>query len=424
MVAKISIPQRLLSVLNYNEKKVKAGKAELIGAAGYLKDAETMNFSQKLQVLENRNSLNVRATTRTIHVSLNFDPSEKLAPNTLLEIASNYMERLGFEGQPFLVYQHSDAGHPHIHIVSTLIREDGSRINTHNLGRLQSEKARKEIEEKFKLVRAERSHKEKSPSPEHLRIESLKYGKSPLKDVISRVVCDVVKTYNYTSLPELNAALAQFNVIADRGKEGSRVFNTGGLVYRMLDEKGQKVGVPIKASRLGQKPTLSHLEKRFSENASTRDVLQQKLIQKIECCFESKITSLNSLMNQLRQHQVYTVLRKSKDRKLFGITFVDIENRSVFNGSKLAREYSIGGIQKRINGALGTPKLPSKRRKERLGQPVNIPSQNQTRLEMQPGKLLTNKTLELLFPTHTPFESLPPPFRKKRKRRKKRNPAN
>ena len=41
----------------------------------------------------------------------------------LCAIAETYMKAIGFEKQPYLVYRHYDAGHPHIHIVSTNIGE-------------------------------------------------------------------------------------------------------------------------------------------------------------------------------------------------------------------------------------------------------------------------------------------------------------
>ena len=56
----------------------------------------------------------------------------------------------------------------------------------------------------------------------------------------------VINTYKYTSLAELNAVLKQYNVIADRGNEGSRVFENNGLVYRIVDQQGNKVGVPLR----------------------------------------------------------------------------------------------------------------------------------------------------------------------------------
>lgn len=63
------------------------------------------------------------------------------------------MQKIGFGAQPYLVYEHHNAGHRHIHIVSTNIQRAGSRIKLHNVGRNQSEKARKEIE--FKLFKAQ-----------------------------------------------------------------------------------------------------------------------------------------------------------------------------------------------------------------------------------------------------------------------------
>ena len=63
-----------------------------------------------------------------MHISLNFDASDKLSQNELKEIADKYVKEIGFGEQPYLVYQHHDSGHPHIHIVTTNIRNDGSRI--------------------------------------------------------------------------------------------------------------------------------------------------------------------------------------------------------------------------------------------------------------------------------------------------------
>ena len=65
-------------------------------------------------------------------------------------------------------------------------------------------------------------------------------------------------------MPELNAVLQQYNVIADRGSENSRVYQNHGLIYRILDENGNKVGVPIKASDFYNKPTLKYLGRKIS----------------------------------------------------------------------------------------------------------------------------------------------------------------
>ena len=58
---------------------------------------------------------------------------------------------IGFGELPFLVCQHHDAGLPHLHIITLKVRFDGSRMDTQNIGRNQSEKARKEIETQYGL---------------------------------------------------------------------------------------------------------------------------------------------------------------------------------------------------------------------------------------------------------------------------------
>lgn len=96
MVAKITFPKRVVAALNYNENKVNQDKAECLYAGNFLKDANAMNFYNKLEGFERLNELNEIAQTKTIHISLNFDPSEKLSADKLVKIASDYIEKIGF----------------------------------------------------------------------------------------------------------------------------------------------------------------------------------------------------------------------------------------------------------------------------------------------------------------------------------------
>src|SRR5450631_4470693 len=119
MVAKITTPHSILRALNYNEKKVQKGIAECIHAENFLKEADEMNFNDKLKRFQNQIAKNGHAKTNTMHISLNFDLSDNLSKEKLKLIASDYMEKIGFGNQPWLLYKHEDSGHPHIHIVTT-----------------------------------------------------------------------------------------------------------------------------------------------------------------------------------------------------------------------------------------------------------------------------------------------------------------
>lgn len=348
MVAKITIPKSIEAALNYNEKKVQKGNAVCLHAANYLNEAKDMNFYQKLNGFEQLNSLNDRATTKTLHVSLNFDPSEKIADDKLLKIAELYMNKIGFGEQPFIVYKHEDAGHPHIHIVSTTIKADGSRINTHNIGRNISEKARKEIEQQYGLIKAERQQQLMKPGIKPVDTQKALYGKSETKRSISNVVGAVFSQYKFTSLPEFNAALKQFNVVADRGKEEGRIYKNRGLVYRILDSDGNKVGVPIKASSVGCKPILDNLEMKFIANEVAKEPLKQRTKNAIDDCLQTSPGSIKNLVTALQQKQIYTMLRQNAEGRLYGITFVDNQNKVVFNGSDLGKGYSAAALQSKL----------------------------------------------------------------------------
>ena len=155
MVAVIHASSSLRNALNYNEQKVKEQVATCLAAVNYPKDVQDLTFNQKLVRLQNQADLNIKTKVNSVHISLNFDPSEKLSEEKLKEISDTYLQKIGFSNQPYLLYQHNDAGHPHVHIVTTNIKADGTRIELHNLGKIQSEKARKEIENDYNLVKAE-----------------------------------------------------------------------------------------------------------------------------------------------------------------------------------------------------------------------------------------------------------------------------
>ena len=71
MVVKITVPKSFRRALNYNEQKVKEGKAACIYAHQFLKDANQLNIYQKLNRFQNLIDLNKRANTNSIHISLN-----------------------------------------------------------------------------------------------------------------------------------------------------------------------------------------------------------------------------------------------------------------------------------------------------------------------------------------------------------------
>ncbi len=103
MVAVIHSGSSLRRALNYNEQKVQQEAAVCIAAVNYPKDAEDLTFYQKLNRLQNQAELNIRTKVNCVHISLNFDPSEKFSSEKLKEISDGYLQKTGFANQPYCI---------------------------------------------------------------------------------------------------------------------------------------------------------------------------------------------------------------------------------------------------------------------------------------------------------------------------------
>jgi hypothetical protein len=361
MVAKIESGKSIRGILHYNEDKVTSQDASLILASGFAGDIENMNIIQKLNRFKHLTDLNAAVKTNALHISLNFDATDKLDNQKLQQIASEYMERIGFGDQPFLVYRHEDSAHPHIHIATTNIQKDGERIDIHGIGYRLSEPARKEMEIKYGLIKAEGRVMKQGQ-----KLKGAIYGEKPTKQQISNIVTGVMRQYHYTSFEQYKAILEQFNIKADRGAENTRMFQNKGLLYSILDHKGEQIGVPVKASQIYCKPTLDNLEKRFEPGKKKREPHKAELKELIDQLF-FKFGHLTKarFQEELLKNSVDVIFRSSEKGQLYGITYIDHVNKTVFNGSDLGKVYSAQGLTRRFEKAKEINSAPPDKTQQR-----------------------------------------------------------
>lgn len=360
MVARIVSGKSIRGILNYNENKVREAEAKVLLASGFPRQASELSFKNKLGRFEKLTALNERTKTNALHITLNFSRQDKVDDELLCILAKEYMDAIGFGSQPFLVYRHYDAAHPHIHLATVNIDADGNRVETHNIGKIQSEKARRDLEDRYGLIRAEDQQKEGNYQFRKIDLERVLYGKRETKAAISTIVREVVGTYKFGSLSELNAALAQFGVIADPGEEGSLMRSKGGLVYSLLDELGQRIGIPIKASSIYSSPTLKNLELKFPINKEERKPYVLRLKHLLDKALRS--SKNEQQFQQLLQHQgIRILMRENVQGQVYGITFIDNATRVVANGSTIGKDYGAKAfIEKlKILPAPTSEKIPS-----------------------------------------------------------------
>ncbi len=363
----IKVSSSINRILNYNENKVTQQKAVCLGGNNFPGEAADLSFTARLNYFTRRMELNTNTKRNSLHISLNFDTSEKgLGDEKMAQIAHAYMKELGFGEQPYLLYRHHDAGHPHLHLVTTNILADGKRIDLHHLGIRKSEPARKKLEESFGLVRAE-DRKNKKALPEKI-LRPANYGKVETRAAIQNVLDAVLDRYKYTSLHELNAVLGIYNVRAERGGEGSRMERHKGLQYRILDDTSQPVGVPVKASLFYSRPTLQRLEGKFVRNRITGKGQTLPIKNSIDLLETTKkAAGFTDVEQALAKEGITLVTRRNSEGFIYGLTYVDHKTGVVCNGSSLGKPYSAKGMQERfpLSGTSDETRLSSMGLKDR-----------------------------------------------------------
>ncbi|RWU08187.1 relaxase/mobilization nuclease domain-containing protein [Pedobacter chitinilyticus] len=422
MVAIIGSGVSIRRAFLYNEHKVETGAARCIMAANYPLEIDQMQQVHRLKMLTKTASLNPDVKRNCIHISLNFAPTESPSDQLLSEIATEYMDLIGFGGQPFLAYRHHDAGHPHIHIVSTNIRPDGSRIDTFQIGKKKSEPARKLLEKKHGLVAAEQQKKHLY-TPVAIDPAKVIYGKQDTVKAISAVLQNVLSDYRYTSLSELNAVLGLYHIQASRGAENSRTYKHRGLLYRVLDGQGQPVGVPLKASAIHNNPGLKFLEKKYLANDVQRADFRARTCSKIDLVLlRNANLDLGQFIQKLKEAAIDVVPRINEKGQLYGLTYVDHQHRCVFNGSALGKKYTASAILKQLRAKppqpipsavkqAGTSAIPS------LETTASQPPQQPNSAEKSNHE---NTLLDELMGYQYADQHVPLAWRKKKKRKKKR----
>jgi len=98
--------------------------------------------------------MNKQVYKKYFEVSLNLTPGEQLKSDKFLQIAQEYMLRMGYGNCCYAVILHKDREHQHLHILSTTVDYDAMHINDSNIRR-KSQSISRELEVKYNLKEVE-----------------------------------------------------------------------------------------------------------------------------------------------------------------------------------------------------------------------------------------------------------------------------
>ena len=117
----------------YNQKKVDTGAAQLVHTdnmvgLAHLNPPSHRDYLEYMKAWSDRNS---RVKNPQLHVAISVRGREKNAEE-LLQVAREWMVKMGYKDTPAMYFFHGDTENNHIHIISSRIGADGKKINDSN----------------------------------------------------------------------------------------------------------------------------------------------------------------------------------------------------------------------------------------------------------------------------------------------------
>ncbi|WP_297973510.1 conjugal transfer protein MobB [uncultured Bacteroides sp.] len=410
MVARISTGQSLYGALAYNQEKVDEGHAKIL-AANLVLQPEDGQFSigDCMKDFQRWMPSHYRTEKPVIHISLNPHPDDVLTDEQLTAIGEEYMQKLGYGNQPYLIFKHEDIDRRHIHIVSLRVDSTGKKINDSNEYR-RSKAITEELEQKYGLHPAEGQKK-----GEDWQLTPVDNDKGNLKKQINNVVKPLLKMYRFQSMGEFRALLSLYNIGVEEVKGEVNGCNYHGILYSALNKDGKKNGTPIKSSVLGKSTGIAAIEKQMQQSGTViKDKKLKERTRRVVSAAIQRTRTESDFRKELSAQGIDLVLRRNEDNRIYGVTFIDHRNRVVLNGSRLGKDFSANVFNEYFRNA----------KEDFLSVQQPISADHTERKSSSDDKVATKDTssgslLSLFSPDPVLLDREPPLPKKRRKKRRR-----
>lgn len=337
MIAKIGHGANMVGALSYNQLKVDKGNGQVLATQRIMETPDdSYSVAQLYRSFEPYLIANKRTEKPVLHISLNPDPGDKVTDENFRQIAKDYMQQMGYGEQPYIVFKHTDIERTHIHIVSTNVDRYGKKISD-TFEKLRSMDACRALEQRYNLIPA--TEKQRTGNEQIFR--PVDYRAGDIKSQIASVVRHLPKYYQYQSFGAYNALLSLFNITAEEVKGELHGQPKNGLVYFALNERGEKASNPFKASRFGKHAGLDELQHHFADAKKKMKTDPARAILKNTIEAAMHLTNNETdFKKQLVEQGINTVVRRTDEGRIYGMTFIDHKSRTVWNGSALDKNLS------------------------------------------------------------------------------------
>jgi len=342
MIPWITTGGYLKGLLQYNEDKEEESAARLIHSNTHDNTVNTFKAQYKELTAESKRKHNL------MHISLNFHPDDKpkLDPEFYKKITEEFLFEFGYPlDQPYVIYEHADKNHPHIHIAVPMHLTTGGVINNKFTARRMIKIARV-LESKHGLKRV-------IEIPKLLK-EKAKYGKGYKENLIAlKELTSSVMQQRPASLSELDKVIERYPVIYN-GEKAYLGYNIDlskkGITFFLKNDNGEQIAKGIKGTKINN---LSYpvFDDKLKTNASTQGVRIEiiKSIVRESLSNNERLLDFITWKSELKSQGIKIELFYTKDNDIFGLSFIDEITGVRYKASELDRKYSWAQLKKHFD---------------------------------------------------------------------------
>ena len=368
MVANIRSGSSPGGALYYNKEKVDKDEAEILYWQKMLEPFDRygrMDVNACMESFMPYLEANKRTNNTVFHASLNPSPEDKLTDEQLREIAREYMQKMGYGNQPYIVFKHKDISREHLHIVSLRIDGNGHKL-PHDFEARRSMEILRDLERKYNLHPSIKGQ-EQTNCP---GIRKVDYPAGNIKQQVSSVVRSCLHNYKCSSYGELRTLLERFNVSIEERTGTIDGRSYAGIVYGAMTDDGYGIGTPFKSSKIGRDVGYRALQKYYGKSKTA--LRENDALGRLRQCVRDAMSPHNTrdeFRRLLKADNIDAIFRINPVGRIYGITFIDYNTGIVANGSLLGKGFSANAFNELYPAPKGMRQVaeqhPEQRREQR-----------------------------------------------------------
>ncbi len=272
-MAKITKGSSFKGVVKYitDEKK----KTQILDADGL----RLKSLSSVIDSFITQAGMNSRVAKPVGHISLDFSAQDKerLSNRLMVQIARDYMKRMGITDTQYIIARHFDREHPHIHLVFNRVDNNGKTISDSN-DRYRSEKICKELTQKYGLYY--------STGKENVKQHRLREPDKTRYEIYEALRASVPKCKDWKQL------------VRELNRSGIKTeFKTKGNTTTLEGVRFRKGDYMFNGSKVDRMFSYSKIDYQLKQNA--RQSMQQDQAQSQSATLQTGIESVTSALGGL-----------------------------------------------------------------------------------------------------------------------------